>query len=132
MQMVSIQRIKLTKCYILKAALLLKCIGDEEGVWKMDTTSKYARRITGLTPFELTGPAKGSKQLVGQYCTRNICELFRWTNIMEYCVSAEENYEDTVEAAGLNETHYGWIVEVDPFNANFTLRKHTASWSFPP
>ena len=27
----------------------------------MITDSQYARRVTGLTPFELTGPAKGSK-----------------------------------------------------------------------
>ncbi len=51
------------------------------------TTSKYARRITGLTPFDLTGPAKGSKA-VGwtNTVTRNVCELFWWTNIMEYGV----------------------------------------------
>ena len=35
-----------------------------------------------------------------------------------------------VEAAGLNENHYGWIVEVDPFDPNFQVRKHTALGRF--
>ena len=35
-----------------------------------------------------------------------------WNTVL----SAEENYEDTCEAAGLNENHYGWIVEIDPFD----------------
>ena len=42
---------------------IIEVVGDKKGGWKMDTTSKYARRVTGLTPFELTGPAKGSQQL---------------------------------------------------------------------
>ena len=49
-----------------------------------------------------------------------------WNTVL----SAEENYEDTCEAAGLDETHYGWIIEVDPFDPNFQVRKHTALGRF--
>ena len=97
----------------------------------MDTASKYARRITGLTPFDLTGPAKGSKT-VGWVNTvkGTFANCSGGQTLWNTVLSAEENYEDTVEAAGLNETHYGWIVEVDPFNAKFTPRKHTALGRF--
>ena len=44
---------------------IIEVVGDKKGGWKMDTTSKYARRVTGLTPFELTGPAKGSAAVGG-------------------------------------------------------------------
>ena len=49
-----------------------------------------------------------------------------WNTVL----SAEENYEDTSKTAGLNETHYGWIVEIDPFNPDFKVRKHTALGRF--
>ena len=28
---------------------IIEVVGDKKGGWKMDTTSKYARRVTGLT-----------------------------------------------------------------------------------
>lgn len=104
---------------------------DKEGTWKMDTDSKYARRITGLTPFQLTGPAKGSKAVGG---ATNVQGTFAncsggmtlWGTVL----SAEENFESTSKDAGLNDTHYGWIVEIDPFDPNFKPRKHTALGRF--
>ena len=45
---------------------IIEVVGDKKGGWKMDTTSKYARRITGLTPFTLTGPAAGSATVGGK------------------------------------------------------------------
>ena len=57
---------------------IIEVVGDKKGGWKMDTTSKYARRVSGLTPFEVTGPARGSPAIGGgNKCTRNICKLFR-------------------------------------------------------
>ena len=52
--------------------------------------------------------------------------LTLWNTVL----SAEENYEDTCEAAGLDENHYGWIIEIDPFDPNFKVRKHTALGRF--
>lgn len=110
---------------------IIEVYRDKEGVWKLDTDSKYARRITGLTPFQLTGPAKGSKAVGG---ATNVQGTFAncsggmtlWGTVL----SAEENFESTSKDAGLNDTHYGWIVEIDPFDPNFKPRKHTALGRF--
>ena len=110
---------------------IIEVKGDKKGGWKLVTDSTYARRVTGLTPFELTGPAKGSKAMAN---ATNVQGTFAncsggktlWNTVL----SAEENYEDTCDAAGLNENHYGWIVEVDPFDPNFKVRKHTALGRF--
>jgi uncharacterized protein len=110
---------------------IIEVVGDKNNGWKMDTTSKYARRITGLTPFMLTGPAKGSKTVGG---ATNVQGTFAncsggktlWNTVL----SAEENYETTSADAGLNDTHYGYIIEVDPFDPNFKVRKHTALGRF--
>ncbi|MBX9975426.1 PhoX family phosphatase [Cytobacillus firmus] len=110
---------------------IIEVYRDKEGTWKMDTDSKYARRITGLTPFQLTGPAKGSNAMGG---ATNVQGTFAncsggmtlWGTVL----SAEENFESTSKDAGLNDTHYGWIVEIDPFDPNFKPRKHTALGRF--
>ncbi|MFL0363501.1 alkaline phosphatase PhoX [Bacillus sp. PK3_68] len=103
----------------------------EDGTWKMDTTSQFARRITGLTPFRLTGPAKGSKAVGGTDVVQGtFANCSGGKTLWNTVLSAEENYESTSSAASLNETHYGWIVEVDPFNPGFSPRKHTALGRF--
>lgn len=104
---------------------------DKDGVWKMDTSSKYARRITGLTPFQLTGPAKGSKAVNGATAVQGTfanCSggMTLWNTVL----SCEENFENTAEDAGLDQTHYGWVIEVDPFDDKFAVRKHTALGRF--
>lgn len=110
---------------------IIEVYRDKDGVWKMDTDSKYARRITGLTPFKLTGPAAGSKSVAGATDVQGTfanCSggLTLWNTVL----SAEENFENTAKDAGLNDTHYGWIIEVDPFDPNFKPRKHTALGRF--
>ena len=92
----------------------------------MDAASKYARRVSGLTPFYLTGPASTlAAQVKGTFANCSGGKTL-WNTVL----SAEENYEDTCEAAGLDERHYEWIVEVDPFNPEFKVRKHTALGRF--
>ena len=110
---------------------IIEVKGDKKGGWKMLTDSKYARRITGLTDFAITGPGKGSKAMANATNVKGTfanCSggLTLWNTVL----SAEENFEDTCEAAGLNENHYGWIVEIDPFDSNFKVRKHTALGRF--
>ncbi|QHZ47187.1 MULTISPECIES: PhoX family protein [unclassified Bacillus (in: firmicutes)] len=103
----------------------------EKGRWKMDPSSKYARRVTGLTPIDLTGPAKGSAAVGGAVKVQGTfanCSGGRtlWNTVL----TCEENFESTAKAASLDQTHYGWVVEVDPFNADFQIRKHTALGRF--
>lgn len=110
---------------------IIEVYRDSKGIWKLDPTSKYARRITGLTPIELTGAARGSKAIGNVNVVQGtFANCSGGKTLWNTVLSAEENYEDTAEPAGLNENHYGWIVEVDPFDANYTPRKHTALGRF--
>ncbi|MFK2826073.1 DUF839 domain-containing protein [Bacillus sp. B190/17] len=110
---------------------IIEVYRDEEGRWKMDTASQFARRITGMTPFRLTGSARGSKAVGNTDVVQGtFANCSGGKTLWNTVLSAEENYESTSRDASLNETHYGWIVEVDPFNRSFAPRKHTALGRF--
>ncbi|MGM0879644.1 MAG: PhoX family protein [Bacillota bacterium] len=103
---------------------------DEDGTWKMDTSSKYARRINGMTKFDITGPAKGSAALGNATtATGTFANCSGGVTLWNTVLSCEENYADTAANAKLPETHYGWVVEVDPFDQSY-LKKHTALGRF--
>lgn len=110
---------------------ILKVVRDPGGVWKMDPSSIYGRRVTGLTPFTLTGPAAGTPSVNGATRVQGTfanCSggMTLWSTLL----SCEENFESTSKNAGLDPTHYGWVIEVDPFDANWQVRKHTALGRF--
>ncbi|MFC0189513.1 PhoX family phosphatase [Fictibacillus aquaticus] len=110
---------------------IIEVYQDKDGRWKLDRTSKFARRVTGLTPFALTGPAKGSTAVKGATEVQGTfanCSGGRtlWNTVL----SCEENFESTSEEAGLEPAHYGWVIEVDPFDPAFKVRKHTALGRF--
>ena len=113
---------------------IIEVVGDKKGGWKMDTTSKYARRITGLTPFTLTGPAAGSATVGGKTTVQGtFANCSGGKTLWNTVLSAEENYEETAGDSGLDSTHYGYIIEVDPFDVDdktFPVRKHTALGRF--
>jgi secreted PhoX family phosphatase len=127
---------KLTKAQIEKALYvqggsIIEVYRDENGKWNMDTSSKYARRITGLTPFTLEGIAAGTSAVNNATTVQGTfanCSggMTLWNTLL----SCEENFEDTAAEAGLDATHYGWVVEVDPFDENFHIRKHTSLGRF--
>jgi len=48
-----------------------------------------------------------------------------WNTVL----SCEENFEDTAKASNLPLEHYGWVVEIDPFDASYR-KKHTALGRF--
>ncbi|WP_370529811.1 PhoX family phosphatase [Alkalihalobacillus sp. AL-G] len=102
-----------------------------KGGWELDPASTHARRVTGLTPIQLTGPAKNSKA-VGNVSTvqGTFANCSGGKTLWNTLLTCEENFEYTAGAANLNETHYGWAVEVDPFDANFAVRKHTSLGRF--
>jgi secreted PhoX family phosphatase len=122
---------QIEKLLYTQGGSIIEVYQDEDGAWKMDTKSQFARRITGLTPFRLTGPARGSKAVGNVDIVQGtFANCSGGKTLWNTVLSAEENYESTSEAASLNEKHYGWIVEVDPFNASFSPRKHTALGRF--
>lgn len=103
-------------------------------VWKMDTDSKFARRISGLAPFKLTGPAKGTSSVNGATMVQGtFANCSGGATLWNTVLSCEENWETTADKANLDTTHYGWVVEVDPFDKDdkyFKPRKHTALGRF--
>jgi len=109
---------------------VIEVFQDTDGVWKMDTTSRYARRITGFTPFDITGPGRGSAALGGASAAQGtFANCSGGVTFWKTVLSCEENFSDTAEENGLPQSHYGWVVEIDPFNANFR-KKHTALGRF--
>ncbi len=113
---------------------IIEVYKEKNGKWKMDTSSKYARRITGFTPFEIVGPARGSAimggktQAIGTWANCSGGMTF-WNTVL----SCEENFETQASRSKLPSEHYGWVVEVDPFDpndSNFKPRKHTALGRF--
>lgn len=103
---------------------------DDKGVWKMDTTSTYARRINGYTKFEITGPAKGGTALGGATTAQGtFANCSGGVTLWNTVLSCEENFAETAAASKLPETHYGWVIEVDPFDKSY-LKKHTALGRF--
>jgi uncharacterized protein len=124
---------QIEKLLYVQGGSIIEVKGDKKGGWKMVTDSKYARRVSGLAPFELTGPANviaGPKEGLQHYVQGTFANCSGGKTLWNTVLSAEENYEDTCEAAGLDEKHYGWIVEVDPFDPKFQVRKHTALGRF--
>lgn len=119
---------------------------EKTGLWNIDPglTDKtrqpnpLTRRITAKTPVLLTGPAAGSSSVRYRTEVRGTVadcggNKTPWNTILV----AEENYhlytrnepeytnwEDVGEK--FFETHYGWIMEVDPFDPRWEPRKHTS------
>ncbi|UUZ92542.1 PhoX family protein [Paenibacillus sp. P25] len=114
-----------------QGASIVEVYRDPMGVWTIDTGSAYARRITGLTPMELTGPARGTGSVrtagtvQGTVANRSGVQT-PWGTVL----SGEGLYDDTCRDAGLNPAHYGWVIEVDPLALNSRVRKHTALGRF--
>ncbi|MDF2722659.1 MAG: hypothetical protein K0Q59_2334 [Paenibacillus sp.] len=103
---------------------------DEANAWKMDTSSKYARRINGFTSFMLTGPARGSDAVKQTHFVQGtFANCSGGVTLWNTVLSCEENFSETAAASSLPATHYGWVVEVDPFDGQY-LRKHTALGRF--
>ncbi|WP_232697684.1 PhoX family protein [Brevibacillus daliensis] len=111
--------------YVLGGSIIE--IKNENGKWQLVESSKYGRRVSGLTPLKLTGPASGvAKEVIGTFanCSGGVT---LWNTIL----SCEENYMDVVGDCKLtNPTHYGWVIEVDPFDPKSTPVKHTALGRF--
>ncbi|MBC8077640.1 MAG: DUF839 domain-containing protein, partial [Chloroflexales bacterium] len=107
------------------------------GNWNFVIDEQYNRNITGRTPMLLTGPAAGidgGPEAVG---TLGNCSggMTPWGTAL----SCEENFQDYAaaapngygwDAATYGKSHYGWVVEVDPYDKASTPRKHTAMGRF--
>ncbi|OAS17675.1 PhoX family protein [Paenibacillus oryzisoli] len=110
---------------------LLHVKKDAFGSWKLVDDSPLARRITGLTPIELTGPARGTSAVNGGTLVQGTFANRGGSKTLWNTQLTGENYfEATCRDAGLALSHYGWIVEIDPFNNKRKPVKHTALGRF--
>jgi secreted PhoX family phosphatase len=102
-------------------------IKKQDGTWKLVSDSKYGRRVSGLTKHVLTGPAASiAKEVTGTFANCSGGVTF-WNTVL----SCEENYLDVVGDCKLpDDKHYGWVIEVDPFDPKSTPKKHTALGRF--
>jgi secreted PhoX family phosphatase len=125
-------------------------VKKEGGTWKFVESDEYNRRIDATTPMEVTGPAAGSEEMYMRGKTEVIGTLDNcsggvtpWNTVL----TCEENFqyyygessEEVPKGDALAETyrwlddpdgtqppeHYGWVVEIDPFDKNSRPRKHT-------
>ncbi len=110
----------------------------EGGRWRHVPGGKHTRRFTAAYPaFSVTGPA--GKVIPQVYGTLANCSGGRtpWSTAL----SCEENFQDynstalfgmrwsDVSGQQLDERHYGWVVEVDPFG-ELPPMKHSALGRF--
>jgi len=124
-------------------------VRKEGDTWKFVEDDEHNRRIDATTPMVLTGAAagsdavKGATKVVGTLanCSGGVtpwktvltCE----ENFQYYYGESSDNQPTDDEALAETERwlddpgtsqppeHYGWVVEVDPFDKNFPPRKHT-------
>jgi uncharacterized protein len=107
------------------------------GVWRSVKDDALNRRLTAKTEMQLTGPAKdidGGPVAIGTLAncsggmtpwgTALSCE----ENFQDYPVAAPEGYGWDEKIYG--KRHYGWVVEVDPYDAKSMPKKHTALGRF--
>ncbi|AEI38999.1 PhoX family protein [Paenibacillus mucilaginosus] len=114
-----------------QGASVLEVYRGADGRWRMDTASPAARRITGLDPFELTGPARGAAAVRGAVQVQGTLgnrtgAVTLWGTVL----TSEGSWDGTCHDAGLDPSHYGWAAEIDPADPAFKLRKHTALGRF--
>ncbi len=122
-------------------------VRKENGEWKFVEDGDHNRRIDATTPISLTGPGSGSKSLKGaKEVAGTLANCGGGVTPWNTVLSCEENYqyyygertpkdakddEATSDATWLNAgdpqppEHYGWVVEIDPFDKNSKPQKHT-------
>jgi len=113
------------------------------GTWEFVEDDDFNRRIDANTPIDLTGPAAGADEVQGATevvgtlanCSGGVTP---WNTVL----SCEENFQGYYgEATGSDDEsesdwysdeqnrqppeHYGWVVEIDPFDKDSKPRKHT-------
>jgi len=102
-----------------------------DGAWAVKTDSRYNKRYTGNTVYNVSGPAKSvvGATVVG---TLNNCSSgdTPWGTYLT-CEETLNNYHyqagDTGQPA---DEGYGWVVEIDPQNPDSTAVKRTAMGRF--
>ncbi|MGN7295764.1 PhoX family protein [Ferdinandcohnia sp. SAFN-114] len=108
-------------------------VKKEKGKWVLIQDDTYNRRVDGSTPIQLTGPAAGSSAVKGAKVVEgSLGNCSGGRTLWNTALSCEENteYGDDYGWPNFTDEHYGWVMEVDPFNIDAPVRKHTALGRF--
>ncbi|MBY0099170.1 PhoX family protein [Mesobacillus maritimus] len=108
-------------------------VKKEKGKWTLVQDDKYNRRVDGTTPIHLTGPAAGSSAVKGAKVVEgSLGNCSGGLTLWNTALSCEENteYGDDYGWPNFTDEHYGWVMEVNPFDSNAPVRKHTALGRF--
>jgi len=94
--------------------------------WEVRPNATYNKRYTGNSEYRAGGPAAGQLASVIKGMLNN-CSSGRtpWNTYLT-CEETTENYLDPTQPA----EHYGWVVEIDPFNELAPPTKRTALGRF--
>ncbi|CAB3699999.1 PhoX family protein [Achromobacter pestifer] len=99
---------------------------DKDGKWAVKADSRYNKRYTGNTVYNVSGPAASvvGATVVG---TLNNCASGNtpWGTYLT-CEETTDNYWDPTQP----ENGYGWVVEIDPSTPGSTAVKRTAMGRF--
>lgn len=129
-----------------------KCVGmsifrvkKSNGKWAFVMDEQYNRRLDAYTRIRLTGKAAGTPEVHGStYVTGTLANCSGGQTPWGTVLSGEENFQDYDKGMEAGEwgyrwtdqdddffpEHYGWVVEVDPFDRNSTPVKHTSLGRF--
>lgn len=115
-------------------------IKKQNGKWEFVNDGKYNNRIDANTTLQLSGAAAGTPEMQSSFTaigTLNNCSggITPWGTML----SGEENYQDHLPDGAYRWTgfgedlipeHYGWVVEVDPFDKTKPAKKRTSLGRF--
>ena len=129
---------------------VIRVFCNEAGHWEFFQDDTYNRRVDATTPIGVTGPAAGSSEMQmngGDEVIGTLANCSGGVTPWNTVLSCEENFQgyygeatndegiaeddelqNDADWAGENAQppeHYGWVVEIDPFDPASRPRKHT-------
>jgi len=118
-------------------------IKKENGEWKFINDEKYNRRLDANSLIKICGKAAGSEEMKStEFAKGTIANCSGGITPWGTMLSAEENYQDYYVSKNIWEyrwndvesdyivEHYGWVVEVDPFDKDSVPKKRTSLGRF--
>ena len=129
---------------------VIRVFCNDAGHWEFLQDDTYNRRVDATTPIGVTGPAAGSSEMQmngGDEVIGTLANCSGGVTPWNTVLSCEENFQgyygeatndegiaeddelqNDADWAGENAQppeHYGWVVEIDPFDPASRPRKHT-------
>ena len=118
-------------------------VQKKNGEWEFTDDKNFNRRLDANTEFRICGKAAGSEQLkFSEFAKGTLANCSGGVTPWGTMLSGEENFQDHYANENVweyrwNDTdrdfiveHYGWVVEVDPFDKDSVPKKHTSLGRF--